>query len=161
MKKIFLLAFICISCNSDKFDLNGDLELKRSLINIIYPISAKNCNSDSVTFKLDTVTKFSWDKVYFFYGYADTTQLKQRIGDGWIPKSFRLNGYDNVFVFLKNGNVVNHVGFKPNLDSVFFVNRADIEGFYTPKNAYFTYKKMCDTNYQTGHISVLKAVNNN
>lgn len=143
MKKVLILIFFLLSCGGSGFDFNGDLNLKKSLLSIMSPISNEKCNGDSVSFKLDTVTKFAWDKVYFFYGYGTTGQLIHRIGNDWKLEDFILNGYDNAFVFVKNGKVINHVGFKANRDEIVFENQADLKGFYTPENAIFTYKKIC------------------
>lgn len=130
----------------------------------IKPVIDAKCDGDSIVFRLDTLTKFEWDKVYFAYSYSGDARINSRMGIVWKPISvwgndkFIMNAYDNLFVFVKDSLVVSNVGFKPPFDEDFsFKTIADLEGFYIPQNAILSFRKRCYGS-QRGYQNILRAI---
>ncbi|RYU93573.1 hypothetical protein [Emticicia agri] len=154
---IIALVAVLILYPSPEFDFHGDLKLKQSFKQMVKPVTEGKCDGDSIVFRLDTLTRFQWDKVYFFYGYNSAVIFESRIGKKVIPNGFMVNAHDNFFVFVKNKEVVSFVGFKPNIDEFSFVNNASQETYYTPENAIMSFKKVCN-NARQGYWNILQPI---
>lgn len=149
MKKyiVFLFLFSCADFND-----NGDLRLKKDLTNVFQKISKDTYLSDSITFKLDTITRFKWDKLYFFHKYENTNVFDERLKKKWIPRNYQLGEYDNFLVFMLGNDIVNHVSFRANQqDNIIFRNLLEREKFYTPQNAIFKYVRKRDSTVFGGY----------
>ena len=157
MKKYIVFLFI-YSCTT--FNENGNKQLKQDLTNVFQNTAKQTYNGDSVIFKLDTITKFKWDKVYFFHKYENTDVFDERLKKKWIPRNYQLGEYDNFLVFMLDDNIVNHVSFRSNQnDSIVFRNLLDLGKFYTPENAIFKYVRKPDNKVVGGYDQYLTLPN--
>lgn len=155
---ITISAVLIMHC-STRFDFEGDSELKQRFIQTVSHVTSGKCNGDSIVFRLDTLTKFEWDKVYFFYSYHSKITVELAMGIKWTFKEFDMNDYDNLIVFIKNGEVVNYIGFKPNIDDFSMESKANQYGYYTPDNSIISFRKVC-YNSQQGYRNLLRPIPN-
>lgn len=113
--KIFILLFtflwtLYISCPSDKRpELRTDTLLKEK-----FAILTNNARkiSDTISFRLDTLTNFSWDSMFIITPYFSVEYLEKWTKvDLTIIKNAGIESRDeiNVLAFVKNGSLVNYV----------------------------------------------------
>lgn len=163
---IFLLLFLIICSilamtirNCSKFRTYESVEdkvFKNGLNEILKRADEKLNENEKAVFRLDTVTKFDWNRMYGFDGYVTADSIEKRTGVEWeFGDLMCVQSQDIILVFMRGDSVVSTVRY-PEWDRNFISFSIGFRGEYAvPEKSIYCIYKQYDTegNYRLELLS--------
>lgn len=149
MSYILLLALSTGCEKTPKYESIEDKKLKNQLNDVMVMASSKLSKDEFSVFRLDTLTKFSWDKMYGFGGAFTREQVEKEIGIDWPYSGGEgMMSTDVLFVFMKDHEMVSTIKY-PEGDNRFVHFDFYFQGKYLEvlNSNICIYKQFYKTNY--------------
>jgi hypothetical protein len=150
---IFVIAatmFVCACSNTPSYESVEDLQFKKSLGGFMKRVDSKLKEGERVFFRLDTLTKFKWDKMYSIPGNVLKKDIEKRIG---VPWDFNgglglITDDDLLLIFMKGKRIVSTVKIRAD-DPTFKQFSMGVVDVFTPVTSpiYFIYKQFDSSGY--------------
>lgn len=168
IERVINWLIILVLCSLTRFLFQGcskyrtyesieDKSFKRDLNEVLKIADKKLNENEKAIFRMDTLTKFGWDKMYAFGGYVTADSIENRTGVEWgFGDLVCIQSQDKVLIFMKGDSIVSTVKY-PEWGRNFLSFSIGFTGQYvTPeKSAYCVYKQYdVEGNYNLVLISL-------
>ena len=100
MKNLLLILIVCLICSCQKSSRKSSEPISEKISQYV----ETNCKeSKTCTLNLKEITNFSWDKLYFFSGSVEESDISKVIGKKFSSTS---QYYSNKLIFIQNNQIV-------------------------------------------------------
>jgi hypothetical protein len=138
-----LFINIFVRCDLSIFSENDDKILQGKLNKIIE--NSKKNPSKEFEFRMDTITKFKWEKMYSFVHLDSKEDIDKKLGFKWNINFQQIGEKDNLFVFVLRKEVVSYVVFSASNNQKkeeYIGSNIHTFEYFTPQNAIFYFYKL-------------------
>ncbi|MDF2588002.1 MAG: hypothetical protein K0S41_1843 [Anaerocolumna sp.] len=119
------LIYLVISYGIDYKTKVERSELKREFKSEILRVKNNADGKDRIILK--NITKFKWDKVYFFRSYTPVEDINKSLGYNWSKAYSPVYDGVTLIVFQKDKTVVQYFESSSYFDDVFFIKGIDAD----------------------------------
>lgn len=116
---------------------NRNIDNQSPLLSSLSSVISRHRNGEIPVVVFMEITKFSWDRVFFFEPYTHPSSIDDVLGFFWLESRFTTiesNDGITLIVFVDNRHVVQHLEFPRNLGDFASLNN---KTGYSPESAKF------------------------
>lgn len=157
IKRIISLLIFLIICSTlamtihdcSKFRTYESVEdkvFKRGFDEILKRADERLNENEKIIFRLDTLTKFEWSRMYGLGGYVTADSIEKRIGVKWeFGDLMCVQSRDIILIFMQGNSIVSTVRY-PEWDRNFISFSIGFRGEYVvPEKSIYSIYKQYDT----------------